>query len=86
VNWNGSFRQLVTFLRQDLADKSVFDGPTIAQIKSDLADIGAIGNGSKGYNYPKGEDLYDRITDRVVEWCQKNSKPIRLKKNPKLKV
>jgi len=86
LNWNGSFRQLVTFLRKHLTDESVFDAPTIAQIKRDLADIGAVGNGSQGYDYPKGEDPYDRVTDRVVEWCQKNPKPIRLKKNPKLKV
>ena len=76
VNWNGSFRQLIAFLRKHLADKSIFDAPTVAQIKRDLSEIGAIGNGSKGYDYAKGEDLYDRVTDRVVEWCQKNPKPI----------
>jgi hypothetical protein len=85
VNWDGGFRGLVVFLRKHLADPKVFDAETVGQIKEDLADIGAIGNGTKGFTYPRGEDVYDRITDRVVEWCQKHPKPIRRKQNPKLR-
>jgi hypothetical protein len=83
-NWDGGFRILVVYLKKHLADPKVFDKETVQEIKDDLADIGAIGNGTKNFTYPKGEDPYDRITDRVVEWCQKQPKPIKHKTNPKL--
>jgi hypothetical protein len=84
INWDADFRTLVVYLKRHLADPAIFDAKTIATIKKDLTDIGSIGNGTKGFSYPEGEDLYDRITDRVVEWCQHHAKPIPHKKSPKL--
>jgi hypothetical protein len=85
VNWDADFRSLVVYLKKHLADPEVFDAKTIARIKKDLHDIASIGNGTEGFAYPDGEDLYDRITDRVVEWCQKHPKSIQHAKIPKLR-
>ena len=90
INWDAGFRILVTFLQKHLADPAVFDRKTVAQIKNDLSAIGNMGNGSSpmdfaDYDSAKRDDVYDRITDRVVEWCVDHPKAIRLPKNPKLK-
>ncbi len=84
-NWDAGFRIMVRFLQKHLNDKKVFDAKTLGEIKADLQLIGDMGNGSSDLDYTKKEDPYDRITDRVVEWCQKNPNAIKLAKIAKLK-
>lgn len=62
------YRGLATFLRKHLRLKSLFDEATIRQIEQDIEIMKQHG---RGYvDYEEGEDCYDRITDRVVEYCR----------------
>ncbi len=61
-------RGFATFLRKKLRLKSIFDEATIRQIEEDIEMMKQHG---RGYlEYDDGEDCYDRITDRVVEYCR----------------
>lgn len=84
MNWDRGFRTFVTFIRRTLCDGDSFGVPSVRQIESDLKDIGDFGNGTQNLTYEPGEDVYDRLTDRVVEWCRKHPHPIPLPRNPKL--
>jgi hypothetical protein len=64
---NGNFnknchRKLVRYLRQKLADPKLFNAMQVKQIKYDLNQL----------NYERrpylGDDLYDGISDRIVDW------------------
>ncbi|MGB3149695.1 MAG: hypothetical protein WBB27_03445 [Maribacter sp.] len=66
-NGNGNFNKnchgkLVRYLRQKLADSKLFNAMQVKQIKYDLNQL----------NYERrpylGDDLYDGISDRIVDW------------------
>jgi hypothetical protein len=69
---------LVAFLREKLTDKSVFDENIINQINFDIDLIG-----TKDHPY-LDNDIYDRLSERVVDWCAIYQEPIPHKKNPEL--
>lgn len=83
-NWDMGFRMFTNFLYKYLRDPAVFSPPIIKQIEQDISEIRAVGSGAKRLVYKEEEDTYDRVTDRVVEWCQHYSQPIKLTKNPTL--
>jgi hypothetical protein len=85
LNWDEGYRILVKFLHMHLPDSTVFNPPEVIQIEEDLSVIGDMGNDSGPLDFGGGEDAYDRITDRVVEWCAKHPEAIPLPRNPKLK-
>jgi hypothetical protein len=69
---------LIEYLRKYLADKTIFEPEKIIEINSDLERL------SK-FNYPYTEDdIYDRITNRIVDWYLKNPIQIPHQKNDKL--
>lgn len=80
INWDAGFRAFVNFLHRYLCDRNVFDARTVTRTRKDLKDIGDFGNGSKNLEYLDGEDVYDRVTDRVVEWCRAHPDPLALPK------
>lgn len=69
ANFFHSYRSLATLLRRRLRLKSLFDAVTIRQIGADIALMREHGRG-RSLNYSDSEDCYDRITDRVVEYCR----------------
>ena len=69
ANFFGSYSRLAAFLRRRLRLKSLFDAAAIRQIEADTALMREHGRG-RSLNYTEGEDCYDRITDRVVEYCR----------------
>jgi hypothetical protein len=69
---------LLDFLRQNLADDNLFETETITKINSDLDKLTM-----KNCPYT-GDDVYDRITERIVDWYLKNPTQIPHKKNDKL--
>lgn len=83
--WDMGFRMYTNFLNKYLLDKRFFDAETIRQIKQDITEIRDFGSGKKGLEYTGGEDAFDRLTDRVVEWCQQNPELIKRDRDPKLK-
>jgi hypothetical protein len=73
-NFFPNHRGLATLLRKHLRLKSIFDEATIRQIETDIETMKQHG---RGYvDYEEGEDCYDRITDRVVEYCRARPKLI----------
>jgi hypothetical protein len=84
-NWDRGFRLYTNFLYKYLRDTSVFDEGTIRQIETDIQEIRDFGSHKKDLVYDEGEDAFDRITDRVVEWCQQHPKLIKREVNPKLR-
>lgn len=54
---------LKTFLGEKLIDPKIFDNQSIAQIKADLAQLG-----TRDHPYLE-DDIYNRLTERIIEWC-----------------
>jgi hypothetical protein len=60
----------VDLLRLCLLDLAVFGVWGVQQIALDLDTIQAMGEGRMEFDFRDSEDPYDRVTDRVVEWCK----------------
>lgn len=69
-NWDMGFRMYTNLLHKHLRDARVFQPDTFAGIELDINVIRAWGSGTREMDYTDGEDPFDRLTDRVVEWCQ----------------
>jgi len=79
INWDRGHEILCSFIRDTLCDSGVFDKVAVAEIKSDVARL-------EDYEHPHcDENLYDRLTDRIVEWSQKHPDPIPHEHNPDLR-
>ncbi len=81
VNWQedaADYQPYVDLLRLCLLDLEVFGVWGVNGIQADLDTIQAIGEGRSEFDFPDGEDPYDRITDRVVEWCNRYLQPMAL--------
>jgi hypothetical protein len=75
-NWDHGFDVLLEYLRTRLLDGHTFGGEDRAEIDADLAVLA-------NYGYPHtGDDVYDRLADRAVEWTHAHPDPIRHEPNP----
>jgi hypothetical protein len=72
----------VDFLEAQVCDATVFDTGMLASLSEDLETIRHTGRSEPEMHGEKGEDAYDRVTDRVVEWCRDYPAPIPLRKQP----
>ena len=79
ANFNaGCHALLVEYLRAELPDTSIFDGHTIDQINADLDKVG-----TKDQPY-LDDDIYDRLGERVIDWCMANAAAVPHTYNPEL--
>lgn len=79
INFNhGCHVILIEYLREHLSDDKIFSKETIAQINRDL---NALSIEDEPYIE---DDIYDRITDRIVDWYQHYKTPIPHQRNPRL--
>ena len=78
VNWDGDHAALARFLRTALVSSGTFGTEEVLEIEQDVARVVDV-------NHPPGDDLYDRLADRVVEWCQAHPSPIPHRPNPHLR-
>jgi hypothetical protein len=84
-NWDKEFEMMATFLASHLGD-GTFERHLTNQIQEDIALVIAAGNDpDNGAYVHEGDDAYTRLTDRVVEWCQKHPSPIPHTPNPDLR-
>ena len=79
-NGNGNFNKnchgiLIEYLRQFLVDENVFEKGIITQVNDDLDRL------SKKNSPYTDDDIYDRITNRIVDWYLKNPTQVAHKKN-----
>lgn len=86
MNWDAGFLQLASYLIQHLCDEKTFDYATQEQIKDDILEICDYGTGDQFPDYIQDEeDVFDRVTDRVIEWCHAHPKLIEHRNNHNLK-
>lgn len=77
VNWDDGFERLVLFLRRTLNEPLVFDASASREIADDLAVI-------SNPEVPADDGPFDRLTDRLVEWCRAHPDPIAHSHDPDL--
>lgn len=78
-NWDDGHLILSNYILDTLSASDVFAKEIKAQVAADIARI-------QDYEHPETEvELYDRLTDCIVEWCRKNPEPIPKPNNPKLR-
>jgi hypothetical protein len=83
-NWDGGFEIFVEFLRENLHDATIFDQDTLDELHANLDFIRNAGQGGADLELEEGEDAYDRVTDRVVEWRHEYPRPIARQADPRL--
>lgn len=82
-NGNANFHEschtiLIEYLRHWLTSKEIFDEQTLTEINSDLDKLK-----KKDEPYLK-DDIYERIGDRIIDWCMRYNDPITNKRNEEL--
>ena len=77
INWDRKFKLFVTYIWTILGSWKNFSKETSTEIRNDLNRI-------LDFDYPYTEDdLYDRISDHIVEWYLENKEPIKRDNDPK---
>lgn len=76
-NWDEGLERFCEYIWDILNDSKTFESNFLEEIKFDIKTL-------LDFENPYLEDdLYDRITDRVVEWSIAHNSPIRREKDPK---
>lgn len=84
ANWDELNEEEIEFLSTHLPDAAVFSAEQCEQIRNDLKQVLAAGRSGHGEgedfeNHFTAEDIvFDRLTWRVVDWCDANPEPILL--------
>ncbi|GGD72671.1 hypothetical protein GCM10011514_40980 [Emticicia aquatilis] len=77
ANWDRQYRMLTDYLLKTLIKSNAFDEFALNEITSDIKTL-------QNHMYPQTEDdIFDRISDRIVEFCKANPTLIPHIKNPK---
>ncbi|MCZ8495090.1 hypothetical protein [Priestia megaterium] len=79
ANWDKGFEMLVLYILDVLNDPAVFRSAVLAEIKADIHTL--LTSTEDPY---LEDDVYDRLTDRVIEWHMAKGGPIKREKNPQL--
>lgn len=78
INWDSGHEILIAYLRDKLLGSALFDGIAVQEIETDLDRLSA-------FEHPETSDgPYDRLTDRVIEWCRAHPDPVPRAHNPDL--
>ncbi len=76
-NWDEGLERFCEYIWDILNDSKTFESHSLEEIKFDIKTL-------LDYKNPYLEDdLYDRVTDRVVEWSIAHNGPIRREIDPK---
>lgn len=79
-NWSKGHAILAEFLQDTLLGSDLFEPPSIADIKADVARI-------LDYKHPETSDEpFDRLTGRIVEWSRAHPEPVARKRDPRLRI
>lgn len=78
INWDSGHEILIAYLRDKLLGSALFDGIAVQEIETDLDRLST-------FEHPETSDgPYDRLTDRVIEWCRAHPDPVPRAHNPDL--
>ncbi|MBD1373695.1 hypothetical protein IC620_15220 [Hazenella sp. IB182357] len=76
-NYDFAFNLFCTYIEETLSDPNVFDSKVLKQIQEDVQVL-------RNYKQPYlSDDLYDRLTDFVIEWSRFYRGPIYRAEDPK---
>ena len=79
LNWGEGHVLLARFV-EDTLTVGPFDESSKRQIREDVSRL-------VDADHPQTDDaIYDRLTDRVVEWCRAHPDPVVHERNPKLHI
>lgn len=78
INWDDDFTLLAITLRDSLISSQIFTTEIEKEIKRDIA---ILTNEQTAYT---DDDVYDRLTRRIVEWYWRHKEPVKHVYNPKL--
>ncbi|MDT2046528.1 hypothetical protein [Priestia flexa] len=79
ANWDEGFEMLASYVLDVLYDDGVFELEALSEIKSDVHTLL-----TAEFTPYLEDDLYDRLTDRVVEWHVAKEGPVKREINPVL--
>jgi hypothetical protein len=80
INWNDGHQALIAYLQDTLLGSALLDQAEAQEIETDLDRLSR-------YEYPESSDApYDRLADRVIEWCRAHPKPLPHMPNPGVQV
>jgi hypothetical protein len=79
-NWDNQFVMLANSLRDTLISSQIFPKDIEQEIKNDIASLT-----SNDEELFMDDDIYDRLTRRVVEWYWRHKQPIKHIENPAIK-
>jgi len=79
TNWDQGFETLASFLIETLARDESLDEESRGAI---IEDIQLVTNGKHPYT---NDDVYDRLTDKIVEWSIRKGKMVEHLPNPQLR-
>ena len=75
INWDDRLEMFCDYIWNTLSRWGKFSNEVLTELKNDLERI-------QDYENPYVEDdLYDRITDNIMEWYLQNKEPIKREKN-----
>lgn len=78
MNWDKGHEILANYIKNVLTGSDVFTPTAKDEISVDIGEL-------LDFNDPKTEeDIYDRISDRIVEWYLEHQEPIPHQNNPDL--
>jgi hypothetical protein len=77
-NWDEGFEILAEYLRDTLVRSGIFDRTTQTEIEADIKR-------TLNVEHPEESDEpYDRLAERVVDWCRSHPEPVEHSENPHL--
>lgn len=80
LNWGSGQEAFIAYLRENLIGSALFGQTAAQEIEADLDRLG-------NFEYPEtSEAPYDRLTDRVIEWCHAHPEPVPHTRNPNLHI
>jgi hypothetical protein len=80
LNWGSGHEEFIAYLREKLIGPALSDQTAAQEIEADLDRLGKS-------EYPEtSEALYDRLADRVIEWCHAHPEPVPRTLNPHLHI
>lgn len=78
LNWGSGYETLIAYLRDRLLGSALFDQTAAQEIETDLHRLSQ-------FKYPETSNApYDRLANRVIEWCHAQPKPVPHTRNPDL--
>ena len=80
LNWASGHEALIAYLREKLTPSALFGQTAAQEIETELDRLGKFG-------YPEtSEAPYDRLTDRVIQWCHAHPEPVPHTRKPHLHI